>query len=197
MTTDQAYWTERLEEAKRGGQLETVRKSATAWSALFSSLLGVFGLVAFAGGLKELDELSPDYTFVIRAATSLAALALGVATYFAAKAAGQLFTITTSDTTWQALRDRTVNAAHAAVKDLRIAKISGAAAVSLVLAGTGLAIWGPSAESVPATVVVDTTGGPVCGKLSTGESGALFVAGIEIESVTSLSVVSKCPSAAK
>jgi hypothetical protein len=197
MTTDQAYWSDQLDEAKRGGQLETVRKSATAWSALFSSLLGVFGLVAFAGGLQELDELSSEYTTAIKAATSVAALALGVATYFAAKAAGQLFTTTTSDTTWQSLRDRTVNAAHSAVADLRIAKISGALAVGLVLGGTGLAIWGPAAESVPATVVVNTARGPVCGKLSNTRSGALTVAGTEIESVSSLSVVTHCPSKAK
>src|SRR5262245_15246117 len=99
MTTDQEYWSERLDEARRGGQLETVRKSAPVWSALVSSLLGVFGLVAFAGGLKELDELAPDFTVAIKAGTSLAAIALGVATFFAAKAAGQLFITTTNDTT--------------------------------------------------------------------------------------------------
>ena len=192
--SDQAHWENKLSEV-RTGQLDTVRKSATAWSALFSSLLGVFGVVAFAGGLKEIDDLAPDFTILIKVVTSLAALALATATFFSAKAAG-LFTATTNNTTWQQLRDTTTNDAHSANGDLRIAKIAGVVAVILVLGGTAAAIWGPSAESPPATVIVDTPEGVACGKLSR-DGGAIVVDGKTVESVGELSVVSRCPDAAE
>jgi hypothetical protein len=189
--SDEDYWTEKVTELQRG-QLDTVRKSATAWSALFSSLLGVFGLVAFSGGLKEIDELAPDLTWVIKLVTTLAALGLAIATFFAAKAAGSLLITATNDTTWEALRNTTINQANSAKNDLIVAKISGLVAIVFVLAGSGVAIWGPSAETPAPTVVVDTPEGVVCGDLSRSDNGGVTVDGKELESVASLSVVSKC-----
>lgn len=192
--SDQTHWEAKLIEAKTG-QLDTVRKSAAGWSALFTSLLGVFGVVTFAGGLKEIDDLAPGLTWLVKTGTSLAAIALSVATFFAAKASG-LFTTTTNNTTWQNQRDTTINAATEARSDLLRSKLAGVAALLLVLGGSLVAIWGPSAKSPPLTVIVDTNLGVACGPLSKDASGAILVDGEKLTSAA-LTVVGKCPSTTK
>src|SRR4051794_27492384 len=58
MSAEETYWRDQV-VAARHGQLEMVRKAATGWSALFGGLLGIFGTVAFAGGLPTMEDL-PD-----------------------------------------------------------------------------------------------------------------------------------------
>ncbi len=58
------YWAAKLTEARRG-QLDTVRKAATNWSALFTAVLGVFTAVTFASGVPGLDELEAGSRLVV------------------------------------------------------------------------------------------------------------------------------------
>lgn len=188
--TDEEYWAGKVEDAKRG-QLDTVRKTATAWSGLFSALFGVFGVVAVAGGLQDFGDLAPDYSAVVQIGTSVAAVALAVATFYAAKAAG-LTLATSNDTTWQQYRDSTIDRAQNAKSELGYAKVAGLIAVGIGLALGFVAIWGPSASASPATVIVDTDKGVACGELAKRD-GTYTIDGKPVKSVASLSVVSKCP----
>jgi hypothetical protein len=51
-----AYWDAKATDLRRT-QLSTVQGAATKWATLLTAVLGVFGTVAFAGGLTTLDKL--------------------------------------------------------------------------------------------------------------------------------------------
>jgi hypothetical protein len=194
--TDQSdeikYWSSKVEEAKRG-QLETVQKSATAWMALFSSLLGVFGAVAFAGGFRSIDELDDSAAFPIKVATTLAGAALCLATYLAAKAAGRLFPTTTNDSTWQAYRKASIDTAAQSLESLSNARKLGLVAVLLVLFGSLFALWGPTAPPSPSKVLMNIEGKVICGKLSYSKGGLIAVDGVEVRSITQQPTLVICP----
>src|SRR5262245_32635392 len=87
------YWAAKLTEA-RHGQLDTVRKAAASWSALFTAILGVFSAVTFTSGLSGLDELADAPRLAVQYAIGVAAVAALAATLLAGWAANAIPKVT-------------------------------------------------------------------------------------------------------
>jgi hypothetical protein len=188
------FWKAKVDEQLRGGQLDTIQKAATAWTALFGSLLGIFGVVAFAGGLQSIDDLTDDTARLAKFGTLAAAVALGVATYFAAKASGQLFPTVSNDTTWQAYRTATLEKVEAARYSLKIARVAGLVAVVIVLFGSAVILLvAPAKASPPVVIVKSRTGEQVCGRLERDATNAITVEQAAIAPDAFVTVVTKCP----
>src|SRR5262245_39293504 len=85
------YWDAKATELRRT-QLKNVQSSATKWSALLAALLGVFGTVAFAGGLTTLDKLHDPWSTIVKVLTTAAAATAIAGIVLLAKAAGGLST---------------------------------------------------------------------------------------------------------
>lgn len=190
---EEQFWRMQVAEG-RHGQLDAIRKAATTWSELLAAILGLFGIVAFAGGLTGLEDLESDYQTPIKIATLAAAVLVLAATILAGFAAGYS-TQTTSDSSWQGLRDSVNQRAEDARVKLMVAKALGSVAGLIVLVGSATVLLAGEAESTksPPTVVAVVDGSVVCGKLSAG-SGGLQVDGTALSgSVTSIVVVDACP----
>lgn len=185
------YWRDKVVGAARG-QLETVQKTATSWSALLSSLLGVFGVVAFAGGLKSIDDLDTLPMYIAKGLTVLGAVSLMAATYKAAQASGRIAVEYSSDTSWSNYRDRTIDQARAGAANLKAAKQWGAAAAIAVIGGSMFVLFVGKPASLGPTVIVDAGDSVVCGRMS-WKDGQIAVGGQVVDSVASLTVVSACP----
>lgn len=187
------FWKAKVLEA-RHGQLEVVRKATAGWTALFASVLGVFGTVSFVGGFSELDDFDDKTALIARSAVCLAALLTLVATIVAGLAANSLPT-STDNSTFQNLRDGTKLKAEAAVKKLSLAMKFGVAAAVVVLVGGGYVTFvgkdEPTAKPPKVTAVVG--GVAVCGELIR-KDGGLSVDGTPLTSVEFLVVVDACPS---
>lgn len=191
--TEDEYWEERLVDLTRQG-LDTTRKAAAGWAALLGGVLGVYGTVAFAGGLTSLDRLAAPFDDVTKLATVAAVVALVIATIYAAKASQSTSASAETPLTWIQLRDRSNAAANSSVKNLRISKIAGVIAASIVLLGsTAVLLMGEAQKpSEPPTVLAVVGGDAVCGKLDRA-GGALRVDGVELSDVSDLLVVTTCP----
>jgi hypothetical protein len=189
--TDEDYWLDRLEALRRGGQLELVRKSASVWSGLFASLLGVSSLVVMSGAIQEVSTVRSEYAFVLRSASTLALGGLAASTFLAARAGGHVSLARTKNASWQALRTWTVNAVDAAIRDLRWAKRLGLATIAVAMASTLLAIWAP-VEKNQQLWLADSDDGLICGPLERSGDQVL-VAGSEITRVGSLIETTRCP----
>jgi hypothetical protein len=189
--TDEDYWLARLETLRRGGQLELVRKSASVWSGLFASLLGVSSLVVLSGAIQDIATVRSEYALVLRAASTLALGGLAVSTFLAARAGGHVALGRSNNASWQALRTWTVSAVDAATRDLRWAKRIGVATIAVVMVSTLLAIWAP-AETSQQLWLAESDDGLICGSLERSD-GRVLVAGSEITSVGSLLETARCP----
>ena len=51
------YWQAKLTDISRT-ELDKVRATAAKWQATISTLLGVFGSIAFVGGISNVDQLN-------------------------------------------------------------------------------------------------------------------------------------------
>jgi hypothetical protein len=191
--SDAEYWDGKLTELERG-QLDAVANSATAWSALLGALLGVFGLVAFAGGLTSLDKLPPPWSGWIKIVTVVAAVLLSVATVAAAAASQKLAPKSRAGMTWQELESLTTTRASTGLVWLRVAKIAGSLAVGFVLAGSAVVIFvEPDDPAGVPTVVAVIDGKPVCGELTARADGRLAAGKVLLERVESITIVAMCP----
>ena len=190
--TEEEFWTQQVIEGRRG-QLATVRKSATAWSGLFGAVLGVFGVVAFSGGLTALEDLPSQYQTPVRVVTIAAATLALAATVLSGWAAGYPIK-PTNDNTWQGLRNTTNSRAETARVELLIAKSLGFLAAVLVLLGSSMVLFidKDTPAPKPPTVVAVVDGSAVCGTLSITSEGAAVGGTPLTGAVTSFTVVAAC-----
>ena len=190
---DEVFWRAQATAAKHQ-ELENVRKAATAWTALFTAVVGVFSTVAFAGGLPALDDLDPTWQDPVKYATVVAlALAL-TATILAGIATGPSAK-TTDDSSWKGTRNRARDAARNARTQLRISKFLGAVAAAVILGGS-VAIFfaGATAPKAKLPSLIAVVGGKaVCGPLTKGSDGQAKVGQESLAGATSILVVSACP----
>lgn len=191
--TEEQYWEAKLTELRRQS-LDTTRKAASGWAAVLAGVLGVYGTVAFAGGMTSLDKLASPFDLAAKLATIAAAAALLFATYFATKASQSTAATSQPNFTWMDLRDRSNAAARQSYKYLRRAKVAGLVAVGTVFTGSTAVVLLGEAEkpSEPPTVIAVVDGRALCGKLeASGE--ALQVDGVTLANVSGVTVVTKCP----
>ena len=190
MSEEVEFWKQQVLTRNRD-QLATVSKAATAWSALFTAVLGVFSTAAFAGGLTAVDRLEGPWAGVVKGATLLAVLLALAATVFAGLASGASASVT-NDSTWDGQRDWVKSQATRAFERLQLAKRFGVAAGSVVLLGSAGVLLAGEADPQAPTVVVVVGGRALCGPLTTTGNG-LAVGGTALTTVTSLTVVEACP----
>lgn len=190
--TEEEFWSQQVIEGRRG-QLENVRKSATTWSGLFGAVLGVFGTVAFAGGLTALEDLPGEYASPVRVMTIAAAALALAATVLSGWAAGYPMK-PTNDNTWQGLRNTTNDRAETARVELLVAKSLGFLAAVLVLVGSSLVLFidKDTPAPKPPTVVAVVDGSAVCGTLSITSDGAEIGGKPLSGAVTSFTIVAAC-----
>lgn len=189
------YWDTKLTELRRG-ELETVHNAAKAWSTLFAGVLGLFGTVAFAGGLTAIDDLPGRAATAAKVLTLVAIFAALVATIAGAYASQSMTLTTDQPLTGKALRERADKTANTALKRLSVAKKAGIVAAACVVSGSVLILIVGKAKAThtPPTAVVVVNGGAVCGSLERAESGALTIGGTAlVGNVGSVTVVDACP----
>lgn len=186
------YWASQILVARRT-QLETVRKAATAWSAVFSGLLGLFGTVTFVGGLNGLDDLNQGTQVGVQVGIVVAAFCTVVATIFAALAANA-FPIVTNDLTVDTFQSKNKERAEKALGRLRTSMFLGATAAIIVIGGSTVVLLADKSEPADKapTIIAVVEGKAHCGRL-TSDGEDLAVGGRRLESVSSLTVVSSCP----
>jgi MFS family permease len=137
-----AYWDEKATELRRT-QLATVQTSATKWSALMVTLLGVFGTVAFAGGLTSIDKLKDPFPLIVKVATTAAAVALAFATYFFTRAGGGLKIREMAGISASTVRDINTTGAGESLEKLKWGRRAAVVAGLLVFGGSALFCgWG-------------------------------------------------------
>jgi hypothetical protein len=190
-----AYWDTKSTDL-RHGQLETVQTIAANWEKLFGAVIGIFGTVAFAGGLTTIDKLPSPLDLIIKIATLVAVAFTLCATYFAATAARGLSASEISELDADSLRERNEAAAKSAADALGRAKTTGLIAALIVLLGSAAILLSGEAgtKTDPPNVVAIVAGRAVCGKLATSQ-GQLSVDHVPLARATSsLTVVAKCPS---
>src|SRR4051794_4736549 len=78
--SDREYWEEQATKANRE-QLKAVQDSATKWTAVMGTFLGLFSTVAFATGLGAIADLPGSWPTGVRIATSIAFLMILFATW--------------------------------------------------------------------------------------------------------------------
>lgn len=194
MTTfadEAAYYEDRLDELRRG-QLKTVQTSAGRWSALMTAVLGVFGTVAFAGGLSTVDQLAAPYDVIAKAVTTLAAATAVTAVVFLARAAGGLRLDDLVFPSGRTLMNREARLAVEARTRLRTGQRFAVATGALVLAGSGLVLWCPTAAPGPPQLLVRFPDGAVCGAPA-WVGGQLTVAGRALRDALETVPVTACP----
>ena len=190
MADEVEFWKQQVLTRNRD-QLSTVSRAATAWSALFTGVLGVFSTVAFTGGLTAVDRLADPWAGLVKAATLVAVVLALLATVLAGLASGASVSAT-NDSTWNGQRDWVKTQATTAYARLGAAKKLGTAAGVVVLLGSaGVLLAGEAAPTAP-TVVVVVGGRALCGPLLARGDG-LAVGGTELAKVSSLTVVEACP----
>ncbi|MEO6997201.1 MAG: hypothetical protein ABI112_03880 [Terracoccus sp.] len=193
MSGEVEFWKQQVLTRNRD-QLTTVSKAATAWSALFTGALGLFGTVAFAGGLTAVHRVDDPWSGVVKTATLVAVVLALAATVLAGLASGASVSVT-NDSTWDGQRDWVKSQAARAYGRLRLAKrFGGAAAAALLFGSTVVLFAGEAVPSLPSapTVVVVIDGRAVCGPLTSTASG-LAVGGTLLTKVSSVTVVDACP----
>jgi hypothetical protein len=190
---EESYW--RTQAASiRHDELATVRKAADTWTTLLTAVLGVFGTVAFAGGLPALEDLNDTLQFIVKVVTAAAVVCAVIATVYASKASGTS-TKTTNNTSWQGVQKAARDNAVAARTQLAKAKRWGIAAAALVLGGSLLILFAGSAKPDPAapSVIANVNGTIACGPLTKASNGALSAGTTPLNGATSITVVPACP----
>jgi hypothetical protein len=191
--TEYAIWKEKLDKLQSGG-LETNQSAGTGWSTMLGAVLGVFGTVAFVGGLPTLDKLAEPWRQIAKIATLVAFVLLLLATIYANLAARSMTARRLTITTPDELKSSSELAAKASAEDLRWAKRFGTLAALLILGSTVALFWIGEAPkpSEPPTLLVSANGTSACGKLESS-NGGLVVDELPLTDLTDALVVTKCP----
>ncbi|MDG6103225.1 hypothetical protein Daura_17105 [Dactylosporangium aurantiacum] len=194
MTTfadEAAHYEARLDELRRG-QLSTVQAAARRWSALMTGVLGVFGTVAFAGGLTTIDKLAAPYGTVAKVLTTVAAATAVAAVTWLARASGGLRLDDLAFPSGRTLMNREARLAAEARALLRTGRWLAAATGALVVAGSVLVLWAPAAAPDPSKVLVRFPDGAVCGAPAR-VGGQLTVGGRPLRDAVEIVPVGTCP----
>jgi len=160
-----------------------------------TAVLGVFGTIAFAGGLTTLDKLADPWAVLAKALTTAAAVSAVVAILLLNLAAGGLLVRKLRGFTPNVVRDRYTTRAVETLGWLRRGQIAAAITGLLVLLGSVIVLWvgeQPSDKKAPTVVAVIGDAG-VCGKLSKSVDGTLLVGTTPLKGVANLTVVDSCP----
>jgi hypothetical protein len=192
-TAEESYWRSQAASIRRD-ELATVRKAADTWTTLLAAVLGVFGTVAFAGGLPALEDLNDTLQVIVKLATAVAVLCAVVATVYASRASGTS-TKTTNDTSWQGVQRAARDNADAARTQLAKAKKWGVAAAAIVLSGSLLILFAGSSKPDPSapSVIANVNGTVACGPLTKASDGTLRAGTTSLNGATSITVVAACP----
>lgn len=193
------YWQTQLDTMRRT-QLDTVRATAVKWQGSISTLLGLFGTVAFVGGndsIEKLDAADADRVkLAISAAVALAAVGVIAATYAASG-----ITRRTSNPTWRWLEQRSRGQARNALRALRISQVASMLAVAVVVAGSLVVLFNtdPKPEDKgPSFVIASADGKVFCGELHLAADGTVEVstaqgAHVAVSKDRPLTSVASCP----
>lgn len=187
------FWASKILDA-RHSQLDTVRKAAAGWSALFTAVLGVFGTVTFASGLGGLDDLTDGTRNVVKTAIAIAALAALAATILAGSVANSMPRVT-NDLTVSSFQAETKRRAVSALRRLRWAMNLGALAAAVVITGSLVVLFAAksSTEDKLPTLVAVVDGKTYCGTPAWSTDGTLSLSGVSLNGTTSLIIVPACP----
>jgi hypothetical protein len=186
------FWRQAIEDA-RHNQLDTVRKAAAGWLALFTAVLGVFGTVTFATGLTGLNDLSDTTRVYVRIGIAVAAVATLAATILAGSAANSVPHVT-SELDITSFQVKTNNRAKSALNRLRGAMVLGAVAAAVVVAGSFLVLFSNpvTASTQPAPVIAEIGGKAYCGTPTASADGTLSIGGTSLNGAKSIVVVGSC-----
>lgn len=186
------YWDVKATELRRG-QLESVRAAAAKWTALMSALLGVFGTVAFAGGLQTVDKLGDPWASIVKGLTSAAAVFAVCAIALLSLAAGGLRISKQQGLTADSVRRMFTENTRQALCCLNWGKKAALLAAAIVLAGSAVILWAGSPTTPPPTILVVTRHGAYCGPLSQA-GGRLEVGTHPLGGhITRVVIVDACP----
>jgi hypothetical protein len=194
------YWQGKLDELDRT-QLDTVRATAAKWQGTISTLLGVFGTVAFVTGANTIEKLAPDDADTARfAVTAAAALALGAV--LSATYAAQGLPRRHKNPDWPWLEKQSREQAGKALTWLRVSQVLAILAVGLVVVGSVVVLWSSPAKQAapPANALVRVADGSVrCGAVTTsdGTVGVKFPDGTTVRLGAAnqlVTTVATCPS---
>jgi hypothetical protein len=186
------YWDAKATELRRE-QLASVRATATKWTALMSALLGVFGTVAFAGGLQTVDHLSDPWASIVKGLTTGAAVSAVGAIVLLSLAAGGLRISKEKGLTADSVRRMSTEDTRQALHWLSWGKVATVIAATLVLTGSTIILWVQPKSTPPQTVLVITRHGVFCGPL-TRAKGEFHVGRHALEGdISGTIIVDACP----
>jgi hypothetical protein len=160
------YWQTKLDDLSRT-ELDTVRSTAAKWQGTISTLLGIFGTVAFVSGNQAIEKLSPTTAAFIKLAVTLAVV-LAVGSVLAATYAAQGIPRKRLTPDWVWLEERSRTQAGRALGALRCSQGLALGAVFVVIVGSLLVLWNSEPKAVPksASVLARMANGTVvCGSL--------------------------------
>lgn len=166
------YWQAKLEDLSRT-ELDTVRSTAAKWQGTISTLLGIFGTVAFVTGNQTIDKLSPTAATLAKWAVTVA-LVLALGAVLTATYAAQGIPRQRANPDWVWLETQSRDQARRALVALRLSQGLALAAVVVIVVGSLLVLWNsePKAAAPPASAPVRVAYGTVlCGSLA-GDRGA-------------------------
>jgi hypothetical protein len=191
--SDRDYWDGLALKAERE-QLKAVQDSATKWTAITGTLLGLFGTVAFATGLSAIEDPADAWLpTVVRAATTVAFLLILYGTWSLAKAAGGLNLKYYADGfDGVRLEQETTKRVVTAKRELDNGRKAALYGTLIVLIGTAVIFWcNKTPPSVSKVAGVTTNGQIVCGELQS--NGSTTTIGASTTPVTNIVTVTKCP----
>jgi hypothetical protein len=171
MTPEAKYWQAKLDDLNRT-ELDTVQVAAGKWQSTISTLLGIFGAVAFVSGTNTLEKLPEDAArgakYAVLVAVILALLAILAATY-----AAQGVPRRETYLDWKKLQTLSQRRAGRALVALRISQLLAVLAALVVVAGSLVVLFGtqPKSEASPYVLVKTAHGEIFCGTLAQGPVG--------------------------
>jgi len=193
-TPESIYWQDRFDELRRT-ELDSVRATAGKWQATIATLLGVFGSVAFVGGISKVDDLNDA---AAAAAKTLITVAVGLAliAVLCAAYAAQGIPRDKRGQNADQLRSESFSRARRALWSLRTSQVLSLAATGCVVAGSLVVLFADAPSPTPPRFVVTADGRIWCGELSSADGvAALKVDGVPIDlpsPVTAVVATSSC-----
>jgi hypothetical protein len=185
------YWDDEATKLRRS-QLKTVQTSATKWSALLTALLGVFGTVAFAGGLSSIDELKSPWATTAKIITTVAAGLAVIAIVCMSYAAGGLRLTAIGSLGGPFLKRRSTALTHKSLILLNLGRICAVLSAAAVLAGSFMVLWAPTADAPASRVIARFQNASYCGR-PTKVANELQLGGRKLSEAVEIIPIAACP----